>query len=121
MMAVQQTYMGPLPPPEDLARYDEIVPGMAERLLTGFERQTEHRMALEKKVIDRDIRRADWGLGAGFAFGLVVFAGALGLILTGHESVGVGTIIADFLTYGGAFLYGDIQRRRERNRKAGGR
>src|SRR6266511_4862554 len=60
-----ETYSGPLPHPQLLAHYERLVPGSAERMLARFEKQSDHRMYLEKKVIDSDARRADCGVGAG--------------------------------------------------------
>ena len=91
---------------------------MAERLLVKFEQQTDHRMSLETKVIQGDIRRANWGLIAATIFGLSVLVASVVLILNGHEGAGVTTLLGAFLTYGLAFLYGNETRRRERNRKA---
>jgi uncharacterized membrane protein len=120
-LQVQQTsFTGPLPPPDVLREYNAIVPGMAERLLVNLEKQSNHRMALEKHVLYWDVRRANAGLAAGLLFGLAVLVAAVFLILNGHESVGVGAIIGDFLVYGGAFVYGDVSRRRERNQKLRG-
>ena len=39
---------GPLPPPEMLAQYEEILPGAAERILSMAERQAEHRQKMEQ-------------------------------------------------------------------------
>lgn len=35
----QHVYSGPLPEPEALAKYDQIVPGAAERILTMAEKR----------------------------------------------------------------------------------
>ena len=40
-------FSGPLPPPEMLARYEEIVPGVAERIVVVVEEQHRHRMDIE--------------------------------------------------------------------------
>jgi hypothetical protein len=90
---------------------------MAERLLTKFEQQADHRMSLERHVIQWDVRRSNAGLVAAFVFGVAVLVAAMILILNGHESAGVASIIVEFLVYGGVFVYGSETRRRERNRK----
>jgi uncharacterized membrane protein len=113
------TRSGPLPTPDELERYEAIVPGMAERLVAKFEQQADHRMSLESDVIHADIRRGNWGLIAAFIFGLIVLVASVVLILNGHEGAGTTGIIVEFLTFGGAFLYGSETRRRERNRKVG--
>ena len=51
-------HSGPLPSPEDLAKYNMIVPDAAERLLCMAENQQAHRMELEKKVVSSDIQRS---------------------------------------------------------------
>jgi hypothetical protein len=92
---------------------------MAERLLVQFERQAEHRMTLETRVISGDVRRANWGLVAGFAFGVIVLIAFVVLILNGHDGAGTTGIIVEFVTFAGALLYSGETRRRERNKRAG--
>lgn len=113
-------YSGPLPPPSDLAQYDAIVPGMAERLLTKFEQQGAHRMSLETHVIHSDATRANWGLAAAFVFGLALLGASVYLIVNGYEMAGIVAIVTEFLTYGGLFLYGSETRRRERKEQRRG-
>lgn len=45
-------YQGPLPPPQDLDRYNQIQPGFAERLLAMAESEAVHRRDLERKQVD---------------------------------------------------------------------
>jgi hypothetical protein len=75
LQAQIQTYQGPVPPPEILAQLDALVPGTAALILGDAHDQTQHRIALEKKVVHHDIWRSWAGLGAG----LVVAGGGLGL------------------------------------------
>jgi uncharacterized membrane protein len=44
-------WKGPLPPPQLLAKYDEIMPGLADRLTKMAELQLVHRTELEKNAI----------------------------------------------------------------------
>lgn len=39
-----------LPPPSELQEYEQIAPGITDRLMTSFEKQQNHRMELEKTV-----------------------------------------------------------------------
>lgn len=116
-MVQVEAHAGPLPAPDTLKAYDEIVPGMAERLLSNFERQIDHRITLERYVIQGDVRRANLGLYAASIFGIAVLIAAVILILNGYSDEGVKAIVGLFLSYGSAFLYSDVQRRRERSRK----
>ena len=43
----QKLHVGPLPAPDDLAHYEQIAPGSAERLIAMAERQAEHRQTME--------------------------------------------------------------------------
>lgn len=49
------SYAGPIPPPAMLARYNEVLPGAAERILKMAEEQSSHRQYLEKAVVNSDI------------------------------------------------------------------
>lgn len=56
------TFCGPLPPPEILQQYNEILPGAANRIITMAEEQSSHRRILESKVINSDIINSRLGL-----------------------------------------------------------
>lgn len=46
------SFTGPLPPPGFLQRYEEISPGLAERLVRYAEGEAEHRRAVEKLIVE---------------------------------------------------------------------
>lgn len=48
-------FQGPLPHPEILAGYDQVLPGAADRIITMAEKNQAHRHALEAKVIPAGI------------------------------------------------------------------
>jgi uncharacterized membrane protein len=50
-MSQQYSFTGPLPPPEVLAKYNETVPGLAERIICMAEQQAKHRQQIETTVI----------------------------------------------------------------------
>ena len=53
---VTQTYSGPIPHPDDLRRYDEIIPGAAERILRMAELENQHRHQQEDLAIHANIQ-----------------------------------------------------------------
>lgn len=56
-------FSGPIPPPETLKQYDEIKPGMAERVFELTEKQVDHRIQLEGKALEyknNQVSRAQW-------------------------------------------------------------
>ena len=44
----EMSFSGPLPPPNVLSAYEDLLPGAADRIITMAEKQLEHRMYLEK-------------------------------------------------------------------------
>lgn len=111
-------WAGPLPPPELLRTYDEVVPGSAKQLIDTFDRQTHHRMELEEAVIFGDVARANRGLWVAASVAIAFLVVAAVVILTGHEIAGIILASVDIASIVGVFIYGTESRRRERNEKA---
>lgn len=108
-------FAGPLPPPDALVKYDAIVPGAAERIISMWEVQVGHRQGLERTVIDADVKDSKLGLILGFLIALAaIIVGGWVTVYGGHTTAG--TIIAAIPvpTLAGVFVYGSRQRRRER-------
>lgn len=98
MYAIEQkSYSGPLPAPEDFAEYEKILPGSTDRILKMAEKQVDHRISSDNKIIDNTYRQSGRGQILGAI--LVVMFGVISLILglTGHDSlakyIGVTTVI----------------------------
>ena len=93
----QKSYSGPLPAPEDFAEYEKILPGSTDRILKMAEKQVDHRISSDNKIIDNTYRQSGRGQILGAI--LVVMFGVIILIfgLTGHDSlakyIGVTTVI----------------------------
>lgn len=110
-------FSGPLPPAKELKAYDLVLPGLAERIVSMAERQSQHRMELEKVVIEGDVKRANWGL---FLAALIAF-GSLGasvyLALNERETTATALVGTSLIAVVGAFIYGSKNRRDERINK----
>ncbi len=76
---ISRTFSGPLPPPEILQRYNEIVPGAADRIIKMAESQHHHRQALEKSVVDSNVFSQKVGLGLGFIIAMTAIGGGIWL------------------------------------------
>ena len=66
---------GPIPAPQILQQYNNIIPNAAERILRMAEKQSDHRMALESKVVSSNIVKSYLGMAGGTSvaiFGLYV-------------------------------------------------
>ena len=113
--AVVATYaeltVGPLPPPHILKGYNDIVPGAADRLLQMAERQSDHRMEMERAVVSADSRRSYIGLVAAFVLSAGIIGGGLYIIALGHQWPGVLLIGVNVVSLAGVFVYGSRNRR----------
>jgi len=116
-ISLSSTFRGPLPPPDILARYNDAVPDGAERIIALAERQAEHRSALETRVVDADIKRANWGLVAAFVVALAFLLVSYLLIDGGNAAAGVFLGTVDLAGLVGAFIYGTVSRRSERQQR----
>lgn len=56
---VTTAHSGPLPAPETLAGYDQVLPGAAERILCMAEKQQASRIALEEAQLASDVAHRD--------------------------------------------------------------
>ena len=117
LVAASYRFMGPIPSPQDLARYEAVIPGLADRLINRFEKQSDHRMTMETSVTASDALRANLGLAAGFIVAVVMIIGSVYLIAHGHDVSGtlLGTGTLGSLV--GTFVYGTNIRNQERGER----
>ena len=110
---IMEQWSAPLPKPDDFARYEEVVPGSAERILAMAERharhlaeleveQSEHRQELERTVITGTERRAN--IGQWTATGIAVTA----LLVGGYIAGPAGAPNAGAAVVGSVFTLGAI-------------
>ncbi len=112
-----QAFSGPLPSPETLAKYSEIIPNGAERIMKMAEDQARHRQSLEKTVIGGDSKRAYCGLFVGGTVALCILGASVYCILRGHDVAGTVIGSLDIASIVGVFVYGTNRRRAEREQK----
>lgn len=96
-----------LPAPEELARYEKVVPGGAERILEMAEKQSMHRREMEEKSVSAEIRGAK--LKQILTFALAFATGVLGgaLLITGSELAGLMVLLVDAAAVVGIAIYGN--------------
>jgi uncharacterized membrane protein len=70
-------HIGPLPAPDDLARYNEIVPGVAERIVTMAENDHRHQIAMDQASLASDQKHRDAVLQAQMVNAAGIFAATL--------------------------------------------
>lgn len=115
---VTQSFSGPLPPPVVLREYNDIIPGLADRIVAQAEQQTEHRIRLEAKVINADILKSWAGLVCGLVVSLTCIGSGVICILHGHDWAGATIATGAVVGLVSTFIYGTTARKAERTEKA---
>ncbi len=99
----QRTYFsGPIPEPDTLARYNDVMPGLGERIVAMAEREQTHRHDVDDKLI-RVFSRGQW---LGFTLGLVALLAGGYLSILGHEGFGIAAFIGSVAVIAGSLLFG---------------
>lgn len=100
-----------------LLKYDEVSPGLANRIVSLAESQSAHRQKMESKVIDSNVSSQRLGLFLGALLCLVSIAGGIYLISTDKDVYGLAAIIAPLVSLAGVFVYAKREQRIERENK----
>ena len=79
MVAHASMWSAPLPPPDDLVKYNDAVPDGAERIIAMTERRHAHALETEVRMGEHAYRLARSGqlLGASVAFAVLAVAGLI--------------------------------------------
>jgi len=93
-MIKASAHSGPLPHPESYARYDEVLPGSADRILGMAERQSAHRMELEKIALRRQFNQSGAGQWIAAVIALFLISAGSYLIYSNHDTAGSSIIVA---------------------------
>lgn len=120
-IVVQATmHSGPLPPPEVLQKYEQIVPGTARTIINMAEQQSLHRRQIEKIVIEAGARDSKYGIGAGLLVSLATISLAGFAIHMGHATAGATIATSTVVGLAGVFVYGTRSNREERQQRSQG-
>lgn len=80
---ISAQWTGPLPPPAALEKFDQLIPGGADRILSMAEQEQAHRIDCEKQALPLAIRESKRGQYMGVAVCLAAIAGAVIVALLG--------------------------------------
>ncbi|MFZ0864447.1 MAG: DUF2335 domain-containing protein [Candidatus Sulfotelmatobacter sp.] len=111
------SFSGPLPPPQLLSQYNEVVPYGAERLMKMAEAQQTHRQELEKTVIHGNVGSEKRGQWMGLFISMVVILAGTYLAGTGKQITGGILVGVDVVALAGVFVYGKKVQRRDLDQK----
>ena len=110
-------FSGPIPPPDLLERYNQIIPEGADRILKMAEKQSAHRQKIEKQAVIGGTILSYFGVfcAACIALGALYFG--YKLIENGHTTPGAILGGGGLTGLVAAFIYGTRSRREERERR----
>ena len=117
--SMQMTFQGPLPPAIELEKYNQIVPGAAERIIAMAEKQTAHRMELEKHAVAEQLRQSARGQLFALIIGVTGIIGAVIVGLIGNAWVAGTIATASLGTLAVSFITGKRQEQHSRQQKGG--
>lgn len=101
-------FSGPIPPPNIIAGYEEVVPGAADRIIQMAEKQAAHRQSIEQMVAKVEARDSLLGILFAFVLGIGSIVACIVVVLTVRENAGaiagsllgvtgIGSIVTAFL------------------------
>lgn len=99
-----EEYEGLIPHPKLMEQWDKLIPGSAEKIFNRFERQSDHRMDIENRVIKANNFKQYIGPVFAFLISVLAIGGGIYIVLNGNAGLGgtltfagLGTVIAPFL------------------------
>ena len=131
-MLVEASWTGPLPPPQALQQYDEILPGAADRIFRMAEERHRHQIEQEKAAIalendallsvDKNIAAEHSRSKLGLVFAFVIALAGIGtgawLTAIGKAGFGMAFVLGPLVGLAAVFVYGTHVRRVERREMA---
>lgn len=98
------TYSGPIPHPQLLREFNDVIPDGANRIMIMAESQSEHRRNLETKVVNANNRDSLLGVIFAFIIAIVIVLGAIFLIYKDKNLSGFSLLLGGGGTYFAVFL-----------------
>ena len=119
ILRAESEYLGPLPHPEHWAKYEAVLPGAADRILTEVEKEgehrrqeTEHRRRIEEHFVYSNTKLAERGQLISLGLAVLSLVGG-GLLIYFGRPWGVILILASTTGLVSAFLRVISEKRRE--------
>jgi uncharacterized membrane protein len=102
-----------------LRKYEEVVPGSADRIISMAEGQGSHRQKLESEIVESNIGNERMGMIFGFTICILAISGGIYAVMHGKSAGGIAAIITPLVALVAVFVYGksrqgkDLELRRQ--------
>jgi uncharacterized membrane protein len=111
-------YTGPvLPPADDLAKYDVVIPQGADRIFSWITKQSENRMSMERAVVFSNVSKEARGQWMAFIICVIVILIGGVLVYTSRDIQGFALILGPLAWLAGTFIASKKRGPRELKRK----
>ncbi len=100
------SFEGPIPPPNILSAYDQVEPGLANRIVTMAEGEAIHRRGIENKIINAQILETTLGQILGFGIGTITIGGGVLASIYGSALLGASICTVGVVGLVSVFIYG---------------
>lgn len=117
IMSSMQVFSGPIPPASELLKYEQVLPGAAERIMSMAERQSIHRQGMEDKMLDANIKSEKRGQFFGFTVFITVILIGFVLLIFDKKIEGLASILGSIAGVIGLFIYSREDTKRELQKK----
>lgn len=112
-LSIKRSWKGPIPPPNILKEYNDAVPNGAERILSMAEKQSEHRMEIEKTVINRELNQSGSGQNYALFIVVLVLVASCILIYLNHDVAGSVLGAVDLVALASVFVIGKYSQKKD--------
>ena len=107
------SHSGPIPDADSLAKYNNIIPNGADRIMAMAELQAEHRIIIEKSVVKTNNISTILGQVFGFLIGVLGLGSAIYLSLNNHETIAGILVGSTLVSLVGIFVIGKYLQSKE--------
>ncbi|KAF2515080.1 DUF2335 domain-containing protein [Flavobacterium salilacus subsp. salilacus] len=110
-------HSGPLPDSETMIEYNSVIPNGADRIMIMAEKQQDHRISMENKVVGHQLKESSRGQLFGFILSIISLLVSGILAYTGHETTGGIIGGATIISLAGIFVLGRFKSDRKKKYK----
>jgi uncharacterized membrane protein len=105
-----RSFRGPMPPPEQLAQYDRIVPGAARSIVDEFQTNARHSRDIERLTLRGSIGKDTRAQFLAGSLVLIGFGLVYALAKDNHDGVAIAVAVTLLVSVLTAFLTGKVMR-----------
>ena len=98
-------WSGPLPSPEAIEAFEKTYPGSAKIIFEVFQNQSNHRIDMEKLVLQKSLRNEFLGMVLAFILMTMIIGGGIYLIIIGKDGIGLTAALTGFCGILGLFFF----------------